>query len=95
VVLTLGHSGYDFGNPVKIEADSKAPSKKKRKQVELEAILAMKEPPHISIDRVMKKLDCDYNTAYSRLRELVLNNKLEKFGKGKKSIYKHATTSLA
>ena len=93
VVLSLGHAGYDFGNPVKINDSDKAPSKKNRKQTEFEAILDMKEPPHISIDRVMEKLNCDYNTAYNRLRELVLNNKLEKFGKGKTSIYKHTTTT--
>ena len=37
----------------------------------------------------MKALDVKYNRAYNLLRELVLNGKMEKFGKGRTATYKH------
>ena len=91
VTLFLGAKGSDFGNPVKIEeSESKAPSKKNRKKDEENKIMAIKEPPHITAQVVMKALDVDYQRAYNRLRDLVLNGKLIKFGKGQNAIYKHS-----
>ena len=91
VTLFLGAKGYDFGNPVKIEeSESKAPSKKNRKKDEENKIMAIKEPPHLTAQVVMEALDVDYQRAYNRLRDLVLNGKLIKFGKGQNAIYKHS-----
>ena len=94
VILSLGGTGYDFGKAVVIEEADKVPAKKNNKEAELETILNMKEPPHLNANRVMKKLDCDYNHAYNRLRDLVMNDKLMKFGKGKEATYKHIEPTL-
>jgi len=91
LTLNLGAQGYDFGNPIIVEeGDKKAPGKKgKAKNAEFDKIMALTEPPHLTADRVMELLDCDYNRAYNRLRELVMNNKMVKMGKGRDAIYKH------
>ena len=86
--LFIGAHGYDFNTPVVVESDKKAKSKKGRKKEELDKIMYMKEPPHITADRVMKTLDVEYMRANYLLADLVNNNKLAKFGKGKKAIYK-------
>lgn len=86
--LFIGAHGYDFNTPVIVEAENKAKSKKSKKAEELEKIMQMKEPPHITPDRVMKTLDVEYMRANYLLADLVNNNKLAKFGKGKKAIYK-------
>ncbi len=89
LTVYLGARGYDFATPVIIEeTENKAPSKKSRKKAEQEKIMNMKEPPHITADRVMKELDIDYNRASFVLRDLVNNDKLVKFGRGKTAIYK-------
>ena len=88
--LSLGANGYDFGNPIVIEeGEKKAPGKKKQKDAELAKVMGLTEPPHLTAERVMELLDCDYNRAYNRLRELVMNDKMVKIGKGKTAIYKH------
>jgi len=90
LTLFIGAKGYDFSAPVKVEeSENKAPSKKGRKAKDLEAILNITEPPHLTADRVMTELGVEYNRAYNLLRELVLNGKIDKFGKGKSAIYKH------
>ena len=54
----------------------------------MDIILEMKEPPHINVDRVMENLEIDYMRANYLLRDLVNNNKLVKFGRGKSAVYK-------
>ena len=89
LTVYLGAKGYDFSAPIVIEdEDKKAPSKKNKKQKELDIILEMKEPPHINVDRVMESLEIDYMRANYLLRDLVNNNKLVKFGRGKSAVYK-------
>jgi len=89
LTVYLGAQGFDFATPVVIEeSENKAPSKKSRKKAEQEKIMDMKEPPHITTGRVMKELDIDYNRASFVLRDLVNNDKLIKFGRGKSAIYK-------
>lgn len=91
LTLYLGANGYDFASPVVIEeSESKAKSKSGHKQELLDKICAIKEPPALNVDRVMDELSLDYYRAYNLLRELVLNGKLIKFGRGKTAIYKHA-----
>ena len=90
LTLFIGAKGYDFSAPVKIEkSEEKAPSKKSKKKKELEAILEMREPPTINADRVASSLDIDITRAQYLLRELTINGKVDKFGKGIKAIYKH------
>jgi predicted ATP-dependent serine protease len=87
LTLNLGAQGYDFGNPIIVEeSEKKAPGKKKAKIAELDKIIAIDEPK-LTADKVMEVLNCDYNRAYNRLRELVLNNKMVKSGKGRTATY--------
>lgn len=89
LTMYIGANGYDFSTPVVVEeTENKAKGKKGKKKQELEAIMSMKEPPHITADRVMKTLNVEYMRANYLLADLVNNNKLAKFGKGKKAIYK-------
>ena len=88
--MFIGANGYDFQTPVVVEpSEQKAKSKKTRKAEEIEKVLSIKEPPVITAQRVMKELDIDYMRAYNLLRELTLNGKLVKFGKGQDATYKH------
>ena len=90
LTLFIGAKGYDFSAPVKIEAsEEKAPSKKSKKKKELEAILEMREPPALTAERVASSLEIDVTRAQYLLRELTINGKIDKFGKGMKAIYKH------
>lgn len=87
LTLNLGANGYDFGNPIIVEeSEKKAPGKKKAKIAELDRIVAIDEPK-LTADKVMEVLNCDYNRAYNRLRELVLNKKMVKSGKGRTATY--------
>ena len=86
VTLFLDAKGYDFGNPVKIEeSENKAPSKKNRKKADLDKIMATEGTT--TAQEVMKLLNVEYNRAYNLLRELVLNGKMVKNGKGQTATY--------
>ena len=90
LTLFIGKKGYDFSAPVVVEeSDNKAPNKKTRKSQELDAILNMKEPPILNAYRVADNLNIDITRAQYLLRELTVNGKLEKFGRGKDASYKH------
>ncbi len=71
------------------KSEEKAPSKKSKKKKELQAILEMREPPALTADRVASTLEIDVTRAQYLLRELTINGKIDKFGKGKSAIYKH------
>ena len=86
VTLFLDSKGYDFGNPVKVEeSENKAPSKKNRKKADLDKIMSTNSTT--TAQEVMKLLNVEYNRAYNLLRELVLNGKMEKNGKGQSATY--------
>ena len=90
LTLFIGRKGYDFSAPVVVEeSDNKAPNKKTRKRQELDAILNMKEPPILNAYRVADNLNIDITRAQYLLRELTVNGKLNKFGRGKDASYKH------
>ncbi len=90
LTMYLGAKGYDFATPIVIEeSQSKAKSKSTRKKELMDKIAAIKEPPALNADRVMKELGVDYQKAYNLLREMTLNNRLVRYGKGKTAIYKH------
>ena len=88
LTLFIGANGYDFSTPIVVEPETKAKSKKSKKKDELDTILNMIEPPLIDTNRVMKTLNIDYMRASYLLRDLVNNNKMAKYGKGKAAIYK-------
>ena len=87
LTLFIGKKGYDFSAPVKIEeSENKAPGKKKtKKSKELDEISKMNGT--IDADIVAKKLDIDVTRAQYLLRELVVNGKLDKNGKGRSATY--------
>ena len=54
----------------------------------MKSILEMKEPPHITIERVCNTLDIDAQRATYLLWLLVKEGKLEKFGRGDNAVWK-------
>jgi DNA repair protein RadA/Sms len=68
---------------------TRAPSKKARKKDIESKILAIKEPPHITKERVMKELNLTSSQAYFTLKELTDACKLIKLGRGKDARWKH------
>ena len=95
LTLFIGAKGYDFSAPVVIEeSNEKAPSKKTKKRQELDAILNMKEPPVLNATRVANALDIDVTRAQYLLRELTVNGKIEKYGKGRDAVYKHIDNDI-
>ena len=61
----------------------KAPSKKNRKQDDLNAILNLPTTgKHITLPEVTKLLDNNYSRAQMLLRELTVTNQLIKWGRG-------------
>lgn len=81
--------GYEFNGvftePV-VEKSKKVPVSESRKQ----EIIDMIEPPLITVERVMSELGISYATANNLLRELVMERKLVKFGRGGESVWKNA-----
>ena len=69
---------------------TRAPSKKARKREIENKILAIKEPPHITKERVIKELKLTSSQAYFALKELTDAGKLVKHGRGKDARWKHA-----
>lgn len=68
------------------EKQPKVPANEKRK----EEILAMDEPPHLTLDRICSKLGVSGQIAGSILREMVGEGKLQKFGRGANAVWKIA-----
>jgi DNA repair protein RadA/Sms len=66
----------------------KAKSKKSRANDQLEAILAINEPPHITKEVVIKTLNVTSSQAYFLLRELTDSGKLVKYGRGADAVFK-------
>lgn len=69
---------------------TRAPSKKARKKDIESKILAIKEPPHITKERIMKELKLTSSQAYFALKELTDAGKLIKHGRGAAAVFKHA-----
>ena len=87
---TFGTNGYDFigeyVEPVKTkeEKQKKEPVKETRKEL----ILAIDEPPLITLNRVMETCDIKEQTAKLLLTELESEMKLLKFGRGLSAVWK-------
>lgn len=70
----------------------KAKSKKSRYSDQLNAIMAINEPPHITKEVVIKTLKVTSSQAYLLLKELTDSGKLKKFGRGTSAIFKQAVS---
>jgi hypothetical protein len=82
---TIGPKGYDFDAIVVREDDTtnKAPSKKSRKEADLQNILDLpKQGKTITLSLVASLLDNNLSRAQFLLRELTLTNQLIKWGRG-------------
>ena len=66
----------------------KAKSKHARQKEQLDQILAIDEPPHITKEVVIKVLGVTSSQAYLLLKELTDTGKLKKFGRGQSAIFK-------
>lgn len=73
---------------------TKAKSKKSRSNDQLEEIMAINEPPHITKEVVIKTLKVTSSQAYLLLKELTDSGKLKKFGRGQDAIFKRTLTSV-
>lgn len=89
----FGEMGYDFEKPVQALDDEEdgAESTSKRSNVRLnqmQMIMEMKEPPHITVQRVCSTLNIDAQRASYLLWLLVKEGKLEKYGRGNDAVWK-------
>ena len=71
----------------------KAKSKSARQKEQLDAIMAINEPPHITKEVVIKTLKVTSSQAYLLLKELTNSGKLKKFGRGQNAIFKKSIVS--
>lgn len=68
--------------------EEKAPNKAQRLKKNIDGVLNMKEPPYITKKRVMKELNLTSSQTYNLLKEMCDMDKIKKFGRGDKAIYK-------
>ena len=61
----------------------------KNRNNQIQMIMEMREPPHITVERVCDELSCDAQRAKYLLWLLVSENKLVKFGRGVDCVWKH------
>jgi len=83
----IQYSGYDFESPVATDEDAEMPTNKsKKKQEQRDAIMQM--DGKITIPSVCKAMKIDSSRAGFLLRELQLEGKLHKRGRGAKAYWK-------
>jgi len=88
----FGSMGYDFEKAVEV-ADAKQ-GKSSQKDKQLNAIMQMTEPPCINVERVCKQLSIDEFRANYLLRQLVSENKLQKFGRAENAVWKFVEVNV-
>lgn len=88
-------TGYEYLGEIQPESESSSnepkPKKVSKQDQRKEIILKMIDPPHITMERVMKDLDIGRQTAYNLLRDLESSKQIEKFGRGETAIWKNKT----
>lgn len=87
--IEFGSHGFDFGKATKLNGNNVAPSKADVKAKLLDKLATMKEPPGITMQRVMNELSVDRSKAYILLKEMTDSGKLKKFGRGDEAVWKH------
>lgn len=87
----IGRNGYDFdAQVVRSEEETKVPSKRNRKKEDYEKILNLLKERNgggVVIGDVVRLMDDNASTAYSRLRDLTIAGKVEKTGRGANAGY--------
>lgn len=93
--MEMTSSGYIFkGSYIEPEQPVKSPRvpvSESRKEI----IMNMIEPPLITLPRVMEELGVAYQTASNLLRELTMERRLRKYGRGDKATWKHVQVAEA
>ena len=89
IAVAFGCNGFNFEECRSVSKADKAPSKADAMKDQLDKIKTMKEPPGITMQRIMKDLDCNRTRAYILLKELTDSNILKKFGRGDNACWKH------
>jgi predicted transcriptional regulator of viral defense system len=87
---TFGQYGYEFLGEYMEPEDMKEEKQKKQsvKDTRKAAILEMKEPPLITVSRVMDEFDVKEQTAKLLLSELESTMQLIKYGRGVTAVWK-------
>jgi hypothetical protein len=89
------HTGWIF-NGVREEIQLEELEKKERVPVSMtrkSQISEMTDPPHITLERVMKELDIQKQTAYNLLRDMEKDGTIKKYGRGVNGVYKSSTVA--
>jgi predicted ATP-dependent serine protease len=92
----FSRTGYEFLGEY-IETEEAKEENKKKVSVKIsrkETILQMDEPPLITVNRVMERLDIQEATAKLLLTELENDMKIIKYGRGKDAIWKFASVNI-
>ena len=88
----IEYSGYDFETEVIVDGDGdNKPSKSDKKKEQRDAILKLK---NVTVQEVCKKLSIDSTRAGFLLRELVMECKLVKQGRGVEATYSRPEVNL-
>jgi hypothetical protein len=88
----IEYSGYDFETEVVVDGDGdNKPSKSDKKKEQREAILKLE---NVTVQEVCKKLSIDSTRAGFLLRELVMECKLVKQGRGVEATYSRPEVNL-
>lgn len=93
--IRLTSTGYDFTlieGSKSPEGSKKKTNKKAKQEEDMKSIMALKEPPSIKVGRVMKLLNCEHYKAAFYLRELTMQGKLAKYGRGLDASWKIVNT---
>ena len=86
----FGSNGYDFYKSVQRAEETDEPASKRGnvRIQQMQAIMNMTEPPHITVQRVCNELNIDAQRATYLLWLLVKEGKLEKYGRADNAVWK-------
>ena len=92
--FAFGYAGYNFNHVIMSEAEAAdtahQTTRGKARNKQLQQIMEMREPPHITVERVCSELNIDAQRGKYLLWLLTSENKLVKFGRGSECVWKHA-----
>jgi predicted ATP-dependent serine protease len=87
IAVAFGCNGFNFEQCRTVNKAEKAPSKADAMKAQLDKIMKM-DPPNITMQHIMKDLDCNRTRAYILLKELTDAGKLTKYGRGDAAVWK-------
>lgn len=94
LAIYFGAHGFNFSDITKIE-DNKKEAKADNKAIQLSAIMEMSDEGNsITQKQVINKLKIDSGKAYLLLKQLTDTDKLIKYGRGEKAVWKKISKNL-